>query len=136
MHYVFDTNQHRLCLILILLLGSIHLYVQKKLSIIFTDKKLGDSNLSENFNHVVINDKENEYVRFGLKTNNVKNFWSLLKPGIFGIYHQVSPRNLHRYCNDLAYRFNARKMTDNNRFDLSLKSVENCHISCKELINK
>lgn len=77
-------------------------------SIIVTDEWLGYSGLSKDFPHVVINHNEDEYVRGAFHTNGIENFWSVLKRGIYGIYHQVSPKHLHRYCNEFSYRYNAR----------------------------
>ncbi len=82
---------------------------------------LGDSN---EFIHVVVNHRKGEYVKAGFHTNGIENFWSLLKRGIVGIYHQVSPWHLQRYCNEFAGRFNSRKIADNDRFDLLLKNSE------------
>ena len=101
-------------------------------SIIVTDEWLGYNGLSKDYAHIVINHKESEYVRGAFHTNSIENFWSLLKRGIYGIYHQVSPKHLHRYCNEFAYRYNARKLTDNNRFDLSLASGQG-RLKYKEL---
>ena len=103
-------------------------------SIVITDEWLGYSNLSANYNHVVINHREYEYVRGGFTTNNVENFWSLLKRGIYGIYHQVSPKHLHKYCDEFTFRFNARKATTNDKFDYSLKN--STRLTYKSLIAK
>ncbi len=101
-------------------------------SIVITDEWLGYSGLSENFKHVVINHRENEYVRGGFTTNNVENFWSLLKRGIYGIYHQVSPKHLDKYCDEFAFRFNARNASTNDKFDFSL--THSTKLTYKELI--
>jgi transposase-like protein len=82
---------------------------------------LGDSN---EFTHVVVNHSKGEYVKAGFHTNGIENFWSLLKRGIVGIYHQVSPWHLQRYCNEFAGRYNTRKIADNERFDLLLRNSE------------
>jgi transposase-like protein len=82
---------------------------------------LGDSN---EFTHVVVNHSKGEYVQAGFHTNGIENFWSLLKRGIVGIYHQVSPWHLQRYCNEFAGRYNTRKIADNERFDLLLRNSE------------
>jgi transposase-like protein len=103
-------------------------------SIVITDEWLGYSNFSENYNHVIINHRENEYVRGGFTTNNVENFWSLLKRGIYGIYHQVSPKHLSKYCDEFSFRFNARNASTNDKFDYSLKN--STKLSYKELIAK
>ncbi len=43
-------------------------------SIMITDEWLGYKGLSENYSHVVINHKDNEYVRGAFHTNNIENF--------------------------------------------------------------
>ena len=103
-------------------------------SIVVTDEWLGYSNLSENFNHIVINHNEGEYVRGGFTTNNVENFWSLLKRGIYGIYHQVSAKHLNKYCDEFAFRFNARNASTNDKFDYSL--TNSTKLTYKSLIEK
>ena len=70
---------------------------------IITDEWSSYNNLSENFNHVVLNHKEKGYVHGGFHTNNVENFWSLLKRGIYGIYDQVNPKHLHKYSDEFAF---------------------------------
>ena len=72
------------------------------------------------FTHVIVNHSRGEYVKAGFHTNGVENFWSLLKRGIIGIYHQVSPKHLQRYCNEFSGRYNTRKVKDNERFNLLL----------------
>lgn len=104
-------------------------------SIIVTDEWRGYSGLSKQYSHVVINHKDNEYVRGAFHTNNIEGFWSLLKRGIYGIYHQVSPKHLHRYCDEFAYRFNSRKATSTDRFDVSLKNVQG-RLTYKDLTSK
>lgn len=56
--------------------------------------------------------------------NTIEGFWSLLKRGLYGIYHQVSPKHLHRYCNEFAYRYNSRKLPDDERFEVTLQRVQ------------
>lgn len=76
----------------------------------------------ERFNHVVVDHSKGEYVKGGFHTNGIENFWSLLKRGIIGIFHQVSPKHLQRYCNEFAARYNSRHIKDNERFDLTLQN--------------
>lgn len=77
---------------------------------------------SKEFTHVVVDHSKGEYVRGGFHTNGIENFWSLLKRGIIGIFHQVSPWHLQRYCDEFASRYNSRKITDSERFELSIKN--------------
>ena len=79
---------------------------------------------SKEFTHVVVDHSKGEYVRGGFHTNGIENFWSLLKRGIIGIFHQVSPWHLQRYCDEFAARYNTRKIKDHERFDFVLQHSE------------
>lgn len=74
--------------------------------------------------HEVIYHDKNSFVEGYVHTNTVEGFFSYLKRSIFGIYHQVSPKHLQSYCNENAYRYNTRKMTDPERFNVSLQNIE------------
>jgi hypothetical protein len=54
-----------------------------------------------------------------IHANGIENYWSLLRRGINGIYHHVSTKHLHRYCDEFAFRFNSRKLHDGFRWTLS-----------------
>jgi len=77
---------------------------------------------SKEFTHVVVDHSKGEYIKGGFHTNGIENFWSLLKRGIIGIFHQVSPWHLQRYCDEFAARYNTRKITDSQRFELSIRN--------------
>jgi ISXO2-like transposase domain len=47
--------------------------------------------------HQLIGHGALEYVRGEVHTNTVENYWSLLKRGIIGSFHQVSVKHLPRY---------------------------------------
>ena len=79
---------------------------------------------SEYTAHLSVNNSKSEY-RNGLAyTNSVDGFFSCLKRSIIGIYHQVSPKHLQRYCIEVSYRYNTRKITDKERFNNTLQNVE------------
>ena len=98
-----------------------------------TDEWGAYNNLSKEFKHEVINHGRKEYVRGNIPTNNIENFWSLLKRGIVGIYHHVSPEHLHAYCDQFQYRHNTRKIKDGERFKKVLGQTEG-RLKYKELI--
>jgi transposase-like protein len=77
----------------------------------------------DKFKHVMVDHKAGQYVNGGFHTNGIENFWSLLKRGIIGIFHQVSPQHLQRYCDEFAARYNTRKIKDYERFDLYQQRV-------------
>jgi len=43
-------------------------------------------------------------------TNTIDGFWSLVKRGIQGVYHQVGTEYLPSYLNEYAFRYNRRKV--------------------------
>ena len=87
------------------------------------------------FKHVIVDHKSGQYVNGGFHTNGIENFWSLLKRGIIGIFHQVSPQHLQRYCDEFAPRYNTRKLKDHERFDQTLQNSEG-RLKYNELIGK
>lgn len=87
---------------------------------IMTDEWSAYNGLSKEFEHKVVNHSRKEYVNGDIHVNTIESFWALLKRGIFGIYHHVSPEHLHRYCNEFQYRYNTRKIEDSERFTATL----------------
>ena len=84
--------------------------------------------------HEVVNHAQDEYVRDKtIHTNTIEGAFSHFKRSIYGIYHQVSVKHLSRYCDETAFRYNLRKMKDNERFDLSLSKIEG-RLSYKSLL--
>jgi hypothetical protein len=46
---------------------------------------------------VTIKHNINLYVDGDIHTNTIESFWSILKRGLIGVYHQVSDKHLERY---------------------------------------
>lgn len=74
--------------------------------------------------HIVVNHEANEYVIGEFHTNNIENFWSILKRGIFGIYHFVSPKHLQKYVNEFSFRYNSMDSSTLDRFNMMLSNTE------------
>ncbi len=74
------------------------------------------------------------YYREKIHTNTVENFWSVMKRGVYGIYHQISYKHLQRYCDEFSYRYNNRKMNDADRFTVTLRNTG--RLTYKDLVNK
>lgn len=92
-------------------------------------------NKSDLYTHKVVNHKIGEYVKDGFHTNSVEGFFGLLKRGLYGIYHSVSVKHLQRYCDEFASRYNSRKVTDDTRFETSIKGSEG-RLKYNQLIGK
>lgn len=104
-------------------------------SIVVTDEYMVYNHLKKEYHHEVIQHRLNEFVRNGYHTNTIEGFWSLLKRGLYGIYHQVSPKHLHRYCDEFSFRYNTRKMMEDERFEHLMKKI-NCRLTYDELTEK
>lgn len=103
---------------------------------IMTDSHLSYTGLANEFKaHEAVNHNIKEFKRGIAYTNSVEGFFSLFKRTIFGTYHQVSPKHLHRYCAESTYRFNSRKISDADRFQFALSNTKG-RLTYKQLINK
>jgi len=89
---------------------------------LYTDELKSYSGLAQDYAHAVINHAVS-YVEGRVHTNGMENFWSLLKRGIGGTYVSVEPFHLFRYLDEQAFRYNNRKMTDSERFDIAVRGI-------------
>ena len=89
-------------------------------AVIMTDDFPTYRKLGREFEHLVINHSEGWYAKGVVHTQTIEGLWSLLKRGIVGIYHFVSSKHLHRYCDEFAYRYNTRDISDPERFSFTL----------------
>lgn len=96
----------------------------KEGSIVVTDEWQAYRDLSKNYQHIVVNHKEGKYVCGPYSTNRIEGYWSIFKRGIYGIYHQVSAKHLHRYCDEFSFRYNSREVDVMERFAASLQTSE------------
>src|SRR5579862_1190663 len=82
--------------------------------------------------HKIVNHSE-RYVDGNVHTNNIENFWALLKRSIKGTYVSVEPFHLFRYLDEQAFRFNTRKDQDSDRFADVLSQVAGRRLTYKQL---
>jgi transposase len=78
-------------------------------NIIHTDE-LASYNLVQKlgYTHQVVRHGSGEYARGNTHVNSIEGFWSLVKRGIGGVYHAVSPKYLQSYFNEYGFRYNHR----------------------------
>jgi transposase-like protein len=106
----------------------------KEDSEIHSDEHTGYNKLTKQpYTHQVVNHSKGEYVRGNVHTNNIEGFWSLLKRQIVGIHHYVSPKHLQRYCNEAAFRYNHKQITQDVRFADALKNCDG-QLQWKQLV--
>jgi transposase-like protein len=104
-------------------------------STIYTDAHPGYTPADRRYVHHVINHSI-EYARGHVHTNNIENFWSVLKRTISGTYICPRPKHLDRYLDEQIFRFNERENTDGPRFAKAVKGADCKRITYKDLIRK
>jgi transposase-like protein len=90
-------------------LESILLRHSSEQSAFMTDKAQAYVTIGWNFaSHETVCHSAQEYVRGEAHTNTVEGYFSLLKRGIYGVYHHVSEAHLKRYLAEFDFRYNTR----------------------------
>jgi transposase len=112
------------------LLGMVRKHVVPG-SVIYTDELGGYSGIGTmldkngkpmKYRHYRIRHSDRVYVRGHVHTNSVEGFWSLIKRGINGVYHSVSPKYLQSYLDEYSFRYN-RRHEGNQQFRAILERV-------------
>jgi transposase-like protein len=65
-----------------------------------------------------------EYVQGDAHVNTAESVFALLKRGIVGSFHHVSPEHLPRYCDEFSFRWNRRDIDDTTRAVQAIKAGE------------
>jgi transposase-like protein len=102
---------------------------------LYTDALLSYEGLAGDYAHQVV-DHAAQYVDGRVHTNGLENFWSLFKRGISGTYVSVEPFHLFRYLDEQAFRFNNRKVTDADRFNMVLSGILGKRVTYSALTGK
>jgi transposase-like protein len=88
------------------------------------------------FKHQSVNHMGGEYSRNGVSTNSIESVWAVLKRSITGTWHQVSPKHLDRYVNEVTFRLNEGKVQRHtlDRLDSFIKNVDGKRLTYSRLI--
>lgn len=90
-------------------------FVQEKVlpgTKVFTDELRSYNSLKyQGYEHEQVLHAQKIYVIGEAHTNGLEGFWSLVKNGIRGVYHQVSSKYLESYFNEYAFRYARRNDT-------------------------
>lgn len=110
-------------------------YVNPETTILITDEWLAYKGLDKYYTHNVIDHSKKEYVSLqdnNIHTNNIEGSWNILKRSVSGMYNHVSKKHLQKYVDEFVYRFNLRKVSDQEKFRYLL-SNSNIRTKYKEL---
>lgn len=86
--------------------------------------------------HERVHHKSWEYVRGDVTTNRIEGFFAGLKRQISGTHHSVSRKHLHRYINEVEFKYNTRQVDDGERTRLAIKAADGKHLTYKEQVGK
>ncbi|MBP6389474.1 MAG: IS1595 family transposase [Flavobacteriales bacterium] len=106
---------------------------------VYTDEHKSYVTLRDAYDHQCVHHGKGEYVRVsehGTKahTNTIEGAWASFKRTMVGTYHYASRKHLSKYCVEVAYRYNFRKDTIQQRFDEALVRSKGRTITYKEII--
>lgn len=82
--------------------------------------------------HEIVRHGEHEYVRGNAYTNTAESFFALVKRGLYGTFHAVSKKHLHRYINEFGFRWNTRHMDDGERIVSAIRLGEGKRLLYRE----
>lgn len=85
--------------------------------------------------HETVNHGIEEYVRGDAHTNTIEGYFSILKRGINGVYHHVSPQHLKRYLGEFDFRYSERTVLgveDRERATKAVKGVVGKRLTYKQ----
>lgn len=96
--------------------GAIREHVDRK-SRVITDDFASYDGVGKEFagGHDTINHSAGEYSRGDIYTNTAESFFALIKRGMYGVFHAISKRHLHRYVSEFELRWTTRKLDDGAR---------------------
>jgi len=76
----------------------------------FSGYNILDRKTQSGFYHVTVNHLAGEFsAGRGIHTNNIENFWSLVKREYIGTHHHYSVKYMQNYINEMCFRQNNRK---------------------------
>lgn len=86
--------------------------------------------------HDVVNHSRKEYARGDVYTNTAESFFALLKRGIYGTFHAVSKKHLHRYCDEFGFRWDTRRLNDGERITAAIRRSDGKRLMYREPTGK
>ena len=87
--------------------------------------------------HGMTDHRHGEYAKpDGTHSNTVESAFALLKRGIYGTFHNVSRKHLHRYVAEFDFRWNRRGMDDGARVASAIRNADGKRLRYREPVAK
>ena len=90
--------------------------------------------LAGEFRHAAVQHSAGTYVIGQAHTNGIESFWSMLKRGYVGTYHQMSPKHLDRYVREFSGRHNVRELDTLDQMRTSARGLVGKRLPYAELV--
>ena len=90
---------------------------------VITDSHPAYRTLHQHVRHDAIN-HELEYVNGDVHTQNIENYWSIFKRGVYGVFHHIGEDYIPCYLSEFDFRRNRRKVSDAQRFASLMKQTQ------------
>jgi transposase len=86
-----------------------HRVAKANKTVVFTDELPSYHRIERlGYAHEIVQHAAKQYVRGIAHVNTVESLWSVIKRGIDGVHHSVSPLHLQSYLDSYIYRYNHR----------------------------
>lgn len=91
--------------------------------------------VSNRYQHESVKHSVGEYVRDQAHTNGIESFWSMLKRGYQGTYHQMSVKHLDRYVHEFSGRHNDRPSDTIDQMGTIASNLEGKRLPYQSLVS-
>jgi len=105
---------------------------------LMTDESSAHTVLGREFKggHEAVQHSAREYARGDAHSNTIEGVFSLLKRGMYGTFHSVSKKHLHRYVSEFEFRHNTRKLDDGERTARAIKASEGKRLTYAQQVGR
>jgi hypothetical protein len=66
--------------------------------------------------------------------NTCESFFSLIKRSVYGAFHHISKEHLPKYCDEVAFRWNTRSLTDGERTKQALEMIVGKRLTYRQAV--
>ena len=85
-------------------------------------------------NHATVTHSAGLYVDGEVHTQGIESVWAMLKRGITGTYHHISPKHAGRYATEFGGRHNGREMDTFDQMQRLIRNMNGKRLRYSDLI--
>ncbi|MEJ7810781.1 MAG: IS1595 family transposase [Gemmatimonadaceae bacterium] len=113
--------------------GAIREHIAQS-SRIITDEWTSYARIGREFagGHETVCHSAGEYVRGDVTTNTIESVFAILKRSVYGTWHSVSRKHLHRYLAETEFKYNTRHVDDGERTVRAIQGADGRRLTYKE----